>query len=110
MADECRHLDDCPRCRAQATPERHERRPRTYQERAATHYRDLDGKARPFPAVADGVRCAECGVETYVAEYHPWIACQLIKAGHSSRQVRANLNAVIEFGRRDAYGGGGEIG
>ena len=44
-------------------------------------------------AVANGpaVVCTECGMACAVGEYHPYAACLMFKACHSSVTVRANL-------------------
>ena len=52
--------------------------------------------------MSENVRCAECGMETKPGEYHPYAACLMFKASHSSDVVRANLGAVIEHGEKRA--------
>lgn len=45
--------------------------------------------------------CAECGMTMEKpGEYHPYAACLMFKACHSSTTVRANLSAVVEYGRQ----------
>jgi len=45
--------------------------------------------------------CAGCGMLIdSVREYHPWVVCELFKAGRNSASVRANIKAVIEYGMK----------
>ena len=44
--------------------------------------------------------CADCGMPVAPGEYHPFAACLMFKACHSSDTVRANLAAVVEYGRQ----------
>lgn len=37
------------------------------------------------------LRCAECGMDCEVGEFHPYAACLMFKACHDSSIVRANL-------------------
>lgn len=44
--------------------------------------------------------CAGCGMQTNTPrEYHPHAACLMFRACHNADEVRANLDAVIEYGR-----------
>ncbi len=43
--------------------------------------------------------CGECGMPGRANDYHPYAACLMFKACHSSEVVRANLDAVVEHGR-----------
>ena len=54
------------------------------------------------------VRCAECGMETKPDDYHPYAACLMFKACHSSVTVSVNLAAVIEHGKKLAEAPNGE--
>lgn len=43
--------------------------------------------------------CAECGMPVDKATtYHPYAACLMFKACHSSDVVQANINAVVAHG------------
>lgn len=44
--------------------------------------------------------CSGCGMPVEGEAYHPWAACELFKASHSSKTVEANLQAVVEYGMR----------
>lgn len=46
--------------------------------------------------------CAECGMTVEPNEYHPYAACLMFKACYSAEVVRANLNAVLEYGQQTA--------
>ena len=47
--------------------------------------------------------CAECGMHTLTPrEYHPYAACFMFKAGMKTADVRANLNAIMEYGAQHA--------
>ena len=43
--------------------------------------------------------CAECGMPCAPREYHPYAACLMFKACHSSTMVRENLEAVVNHRR-----------
>lgn len=60
-------------------------------------YYDIHGERRPEPSVFES-RCAACGMPTFLAEYHPFIACRLFESEHNGNSVRANLYAVVGFG------------
>lgn len=51
-------------------------------------------------AMNDDDLCTECGMRSKVGEYHPYAACLMFKASHSSNIVRANLQDVVEYGMR----------
>lgn len=45
-------------------------------------------------------RCSQCGMETKNAlEYHPYAACLMYLTARDPTVVRANLNAVVEYGK-----------
>lgn len=45
--------------------------------------------------------CACCGMVTAgPQEYHPYAACLMFKACHDGNVVRANLEAVVTYGRK----------
>lgn len=52
--------------------------------------------------------CAECGMWVQPGEYHPYAACLMFKACRSSQTVRANLEAVVQYGVNHGQQGGGE--
>lgn len=46
--------------------------------------------------------CMCCGMSVAVGEYHPYAACLMFKASGNDREVRAQLRAVIAYGRKEA--------
>lgn len=44
--------------------------------------------------------CEECGMACEPREFHPFAACLLFKQTKDAAAVRANLAAVIEYGRQ----------
>jgi hypothetical protein len=44
--------------------------------------------------------CAFCGAWGPTGEYHPYAYCMLIKQGLGPDQARANINAVLDHGRK----------
>jgi len=45
--------------------------------------------------------CQCCGMMLSDAgEFHPWIVCALFRAGHSKKTIKANMNTVLDHGRR----------
>ena len=46
--------------------------------------------------------CTQCGMVCEPNEYHPYAACMMYRDCHDSETVRANLNAVVEHGRKPA--------
>lgn len=53
----------------------------------------------------DAKPCTECGMPCDPGEYHPFAACLMFKACHSSDTVRANLEAVRQASQARADGG-----
>ncbi len=45
--------------------------------------------------------CVQCGMTCKSTDYHPYAACLMFKATHSSDEVAANLLAVVGYGRAD---------
>lgn len=43
--------------------------------------------------------CGDCGMPGTPNDYHPYAACLMFKACHSSEVVRANLQAVVDHCR-----------
>lgn len=45
-------------------------------------------------------RCVQCGMQTKnTFEYHPYAACLMYLTARDSMVVRANLKAVVEYGK-----------
>jgi hypothetical protein len=45
-------------------------------------------------------RCTQCGMVTKTLfEYHPYAACLMYMTARDATVVRANLNAVVEYGK-----------
>ena len=58
--------------------------------------------ATPSGEMEKRTRCAACGAWGPAAEYHPFALCALVKAiGEDA--ARANLKAVVEHSRREAF-------
>lgn len=55
---------------------------------------DLDGNG--ITARTNTTRCGECGMPTLShREFHPYEACEIFKATHDSREVRAVLRRLF---------------
>jgi hypothetical protein len=63
------------------------------------YYLHLDGTWKRVPA-GGLTACASCGMVGPPGEYHPFAACELFKVHRDSRTVRANIYAVVAFGRK----------
>ena len=44
--------------------------------------------------------CAACGMMCHSGEYHPYLACLAFKACKDGDTVRANIEAVVEYGAK----------
>lgn len=44
--------------------------------------------------------CIACGMSVKPRAYHPYAACLMFRACHDGNVVDANLQAVVEYGRR----------
>lgn len=61
---------------------------------------------RPDQMPIQDETCGDCGMVCGRNEYHPFAACLMFKACRNGEQVRANLEAVIDHGRREGGGDG----
>lgn len=50
----------------------------------------------------DNHDCAACGMSVKPGAFHPYAACLMFRACHDGNVVDANLQAVVEYGRRSA--------
>lgn len=52
-----------------------------------------------------GYHCGQCGMCLKGPnDYHPYAACMMFGFCHDGNQVQANLDAVVEYGRKSAEG------